>query len=422
MFKRLFPRLVLLLGGVLFLASLAGLLLLQAATREISVQYTARSFATKVIAADVLLQQADRGAAEARLHALGIEHRTDQPALPAPLLPFHRDMQRELAALLPERSLAVVELPQPMLWIAAEHAADGWIGLPLLSLRGPLRTSTVLTLLCGLLLVFGAAAWYARSLVQPLRLLAEATPGLFAGEPAPSLPGNTAREIADLAAALDRAAADMRAAAQERQLLLAGLSHDMRTPLARLTLALELLDGGDPAIRVGMAADVAELDAILDQFVAFVRDGRDEPGQDVDLGTVIDDALAAQTRAGRTWQRVGAASVSLYAKPIALRRALDNLLENAARHGAAPFEIELTAQPHGAAIRVRDRGTGVAAAALAELGRPFYRGDPARTTPGSGLGLATAARIAAWHGGALQLRNRGDGGFEAELRLHAARA
>jgi len=422
MFRRLFPRLVLLLGGVLIVATLLGLFLLQLATREISVQYTARSFATKVVAADALLQQPDRAAADARLYALGIERRADKPPLPPPLLPFHRDMQKELSVLLPQRSLAVVELPQPMLWIAAEHAADGWVGVPLLSLRGPLRVSTVLTLLSALLLVFGAAAWYVRSLVEPLHQLVEAAPGLFAGAPAPALPGHVASEIAELAGALDRAAADTRAAAEERQLLLAGLSHDMRAPLARLALALELLDGGDPAIRAGMAADVGEIDAIIEQFIAFVRDGRDEPGRQVDLGALIDEALAAQASAGRTWQRTGTIPASLYAKPLALRRALDNLLENAVRHGVMPFEIELHALPDGAVIDVRDRGPGVATEALAELGRPFYRADRARTTPGSGLGLATAARIAAWHGGALELRNRDGGGFEAKLRLRAARA
>jgi two-component system osmolarity sensor histidine kinase EnvZ len=276
-------------------------------------------------------------------------------------------------------------------------------------------------LLAGLLLVFGAAAWYARSLVRPLRALAQAAPGLAAGEPAPEMPAHAVTEIIELAAALDRAAAATRTAAQERQLLLAGLSHDMRTPLARLVLALELI-GGDASIRDGMAVDLAELDAILDQFIAFVRDGRDEPSHTVDLGALVDDAIAAQQRAGREWQRRGEQNLSLYAKPLALRRALDNLLENAARHGAAPFHVELHKLANAVSVCVRDRGSGVAAETLHALGLPFYRADIARSSPGSGLGLATVARIAAWHGGTLELRNREGGGFEAELRLVAARS
>ncbi len=253
-------------------------------------------------------------------------------------------------------------------------------------------------------------------------MLATAAPGLAAGAPAPTLPRSAAAEISELATALNRAAADTQIAARERQLVLAGLSHDMRTPLARLTIALELLDGGDAATRDGMQADIAELDAIIGQFISYVRDGRDEPGCIVDLSDLLDEALAAQQRSGRQWQRSGDAHVSIYAKPLALRRALDNLIENAARHGAAPFEIELVALDHGCAIRVRDRGPGVDENALPQLGQPFYRSNAARTGPGSGLGLATVIRVAAWHGGSLRLRNRDGGGFEAELILIAARA
>jgi two-component system osmolarity sensor histidine kinase EnvZ len=153
-----------------------------------------------------------------------------------------------------------------------------------------------------------------------------------------------------------------------------------------------------------------------------VRDGRDEPAAVVDLSDLIDEALAAQHRGGNQWQRGDTAHVSIYAKPLALRRALDNLLDNAARHGAAPFDIELIERDHGGAIRVRDHGPGVEADALPQLGQPFYRADAARSGPGSGLGLATVMRVAAWHGGHLHLRNRDGGGFEAELTLVAARA
>jgi two-component system osmolarity sensor histidine kinase EnvZ len=153
-----------------------------------------------------------------------------------------------------------------------------------------------------------------------------------------------------------------------------------------------------------------------------VRDGRDEAAQEVELGALLDEALAAQQRGGHAWQRRGEARYRVYGKPLALRRAHDNLLGNAVRQGAPPFEVELRSTGPGAMICVRDRGAGVDPGTLAELGRPFYRADVARTSPGSGLGLATVARVAAWHGGGLDLANRADGGFEACLRLVAARA
>jgi len=421
--KRLLGRLVLLLAAVLTLNTIIGLALVLGATRETTLLHTARSLHLQIIAADALLANPDRAMADARLRELGVQYKdTPPPESSALALPFFTDIAREVAHRMPDRRFRIIEEPQPTLWVSAAPPNDGWIGIPLLSLRGALRWSSGITILCAFLVTFAAAAWYARSLVRPLRTLAAAAPGLAAGEPAPPMPKNSAAEISELGAALNRAANDTRTAARERQLVLAGLSHDMRTPLARLVLALELLGDGDAAIRQGMSVDLSELDSILEQFISYVRDGRDEPGQVVDLSELLDDALAAQRRSGREWQRRDDAHVSIYAKPLALRRALANLLENAACHGAAPLEVELVTLPHGAAIRVRDRGPGVAADVLPELGRPFYRADAARTRPGSGLGLATVARIAAWHGGNLNLRNRDGGGFEAELILVSARA
>jgi len=418
---RLFPRLVLLLAGVLALHTIVALLLLIGATREQATAHTIRSLETKILAADVLLAQPDHAQAAQRLRTLGVQFAPAPPAADdAAIGAYQRDLAHGLAQRVPGRRVQISATPEPMLWIAAERADAGWIGIPILYLRGALRWSSALAFGVALLLVFGAAAWYARTLIEPLRTLAAAAPGLAAGEPVPPLPGHATRELKELAAALDRAAADTRAAAQERQLMLAGLSHDMRTPLARLVLALELI-GGDEATQSGMVADLAELDAILDQFIAYVRDGRDEPGQSVDLGLLLDEVLAAQQRGGHVWQREGEASIALYAKPLALKRALENLLENARRHGAAPFSVELKRESAGVSITVRDRGPGVAPDKLNELGRPFYRVDAARTSPGSGLGLATVMRVAAWHGGSLRLANRPDGGFEAQLRLVTAR-
>jgi len=421
MLRRLFPRLVLLLAGVLVVHTLVALALLLGATREQAMQHTLRSLETKIVAADVLLAQPDRVAGEQKLQALGLQHLDAAPASDeGAISSYQRDLAHELARRMPTRRMHLSATPEPMLWVAAERANDGWIGFPVLYLRGALRWSSAFVFASAVLLVFGAAAWYARMLVQPLRQLAAAAPGLAAGEAAPPLPRHAASEITELSGALDRAAADTRAAAQERQFMLAGLSHDMRTPLARLVLGLELV-GGDEVTRAGMQADLRELEAILDQFIAYVRDGRDEPGATVDVGHLLDEVLAAQQRGGATWRRSGETSLLLYAKPLALLRALENLLENAQRHGAAPFEVELRKLDAGACIAVRDHGPGVAPETLHELGKPFYRADAARSGPGSGLGLATVMRVAAWHGGALTLRNRDGGGFEAELRLVTAR-
>jgi len=419
--RRLFPRLLVLLLAVLIANAMIALWLLRAATFDTTASYSARSLETQIVAADALLASTDRAAAEARLVSLGLRHQHEAPAPGRAALGMWRLVESTLSARLPARELRIAPQPQPTLWIAAARAGDGWIGIPLLGLRDSLRGTTAISLLLTLLIVTGAAALIARTLVEPLHLLAKAAPRIAAGEPAPALPAHAAVEIRDLAGALDRAATDARNAAREREIMLAGLSHDMRTPLARLGVALEMIDG-EADLKHGMSADIAELDAMTGQFIAFVRDGRDEAVADTDVGALLDEALAAQQRAGREWVRRGARDLRLRAKPLALRRALDNLLENAVRHGRAPFEAELDGDARSVRITIRDHGPGVPTARLADLGRPFFRADPARSGAGSGLGLAIAARLAAAHGGSLDLRNRGGGGFEAVLRLAAIRS
>jgi two-component system osmolarity sensor histidine kinase EnvZ len=125
-------------------------------------------------------------------------------------------------------------------------------------------------------------------------------------------------------------------------------------------------------------------------------------------------ALRAQPDA---WRLDGAAPMHATVRPTLLRRALGNLLDNAERYGAAPFRVVLTRDTGWIDIAVEDSGTGVAADRLAELGRPFVRGDHARSGVGVGLGLSIVARAAELHGGALHLRNREGGGFVASLRI-----
>ena len=417
--RSLFARLLLLLLAVLAATALLALVVARASLRNTTVKSMSRSLESAITAADLLLEHADGAVLAARLDSLDIARSATPPERSPHPLSWRRDVEAEIAARMPARTPRIVETPKPTLWIAAARPGDGWIGIPLPRLRASLLRSYALTLLGALLLIAAAAAWAARGLVRPLRRLAAAAPRIVAGESPPPPLAGAATEITDLADAFERAAGRVREAAQERELMLAGISHDMRTPLARLGIALEMIDG-DAALRQGMAVDIAEIDAIVGQFIAYARNGHGETARELDAGAVLDEALAAQQRAGRDWRRLGAARATLRAKPLALRRALDNLLENAARHGKAPFEVDLRADGGAVAIVVRDRGDGVPAPQLAHLGQPFYRGDGARGGSGSGLGLAIAARLAAAHGGALVLRNREGGGFEAELLMRTA--
>jgi two-component system osmolarity sensor histidine kinase EnvZ len=419
MLRRLHTRLLLLLAAVVIAALVAAAMAFGLSMRESNATRVARALHAQVLAADALVALEDRDAGRAALRSLEIEWRQTLPPGERPTLPVLLLTESRVGARLPGRPLRLSGTPA-QLWVQARAPAQGWIGIPVLGGPEPLRRGLSMSLALIGVLVLVAAALFARSLTRPLRRLADAAPGIVAGDPPPSPPRFASAEILELQAALADAAERTRIAARDRELMLAGISHDMRTPLARLRYALALEAAIDDGSRTGMERDIDELDGIVGQFIDYVRDGRDEPQQTVDLATMLRTLAEDETRQGRAWTLSLPDHARLPARPLALRRALTNLFDNAARHGAAPFEAALTLQGGDWLLRVGDRGPGVPESALADLGRPFHRVDHARGTPGSGLGLASVARIAGVHGGELTLRNREGGGLEALLRLRAA--
>lgn len=416
--RQLHARLVLLLAAVVIAALAAAATAFGLSTRGSSVERIARALHAQVVAADALLASPDRNASLAGLRDLDIVFASDLPAGERPSLPLLIRTEARLGARMPGRAIRLSGTPA-QLWVQAQPPVQGWIGIPVLGEAEPMKRGLLLTLASIGALVLLAAGLFARSLTRPLRVLADAAPGIVAGEPPPLPPRFASEEMLDLQHALANAAERTHAAARDRELMLAGISHDMRTPLARLRYALALGDhGADETMRLDMERDIDELDGIVGQFIEYVRDGRDEPLSSVDLIAMLHTLAADEARQGRAWQLSLPAEATLDGRPLALRRALANLFDNAAVHGAAPFEAALVAKDGGWQLTVADRGPGVPHAALNDLGRAFHRVDHARSTPGSGLGLASVARVAAMHGGGLTLRNREGGGFEAVLRLH----
>lgn len=418
--RHLHARLLLLLAAVVVAALVAATVAFALSTRNSSAERIARALHAQVVAADALLAQRDRDAAMKDLRALEMRWRPELPPDEPRSMPLLVRVEARLKARLPERDMRLSGKPV-QLWVQALPPMQGWIGIPVLGEAQPLKRGLLFALVAIGVLVLLAASLFARSLTRPLRELAAAAPGIVAGEPPPAPPRFASEEILELQHALADAAERTHAAARDRELMLAGISHDMRTPLARLRYALALHEqDADAAGRAGMERDIDELDGIVGQFIDYVRDGRDEPLEPVDLVAMLQTLAADEARQGRAWRLVLPDSAMLSGRPLALRRALANLFDNAVRHGAAPFEAEFEAIGDGWRLRVLDRGAGVPEAVLADLGRPFHRVDHARSTPGSGLGLASVARIAGIHGGGLRLGNREGRGLVAELFLGVA--
>jgi two-component system osmolarity sensor histidine kinase EnvZ len=232
-------------------------------------------------------------------------------------------------------------------------------------------------------------------------------------------------EIRTLSRAFEQMANDLQRTDQDRALLLAGVSHDLRTPLSRIRLGVEMLESGaDQSLKEGMVQDIEDIDAVISQFLDFARVSAEHSAlSETDLNEVVDATLERYRRQGNSvGARLDRGLPRLQLEPLAVQRLLSNLVDNALRHGGTQVEIE-TARGNGhVRLSVLDRGPGIAPSEAERMLQPFTRLNQARSTSGSGLGLAIVDRIARLHGGSVRLLSRAGGGLEARVELPVAPA
>jgi two-component system osmolarity sensor histidine kinase EnvZ len=305
-------------------------------------------------------------------------------------------------------------------WVSFFIAGDEyWVMLPrerFTPVFG-LRWLGWLALLLALALV--GARLIASNIAGPLAAMRRAARRLGRGEHHQPLPEVGPRELRTVAAAFNRMASDLESIERERAMVLAGISHDLRTPLSRLRLALEM-SGAESSATEAMIADIVEMDAIIGQFLDFAR-GADEAKAEADLDGEIGDLAEHYHRIGKNVSfRLNGHARFRFAR-LAVRRAVANLVDNALRYAGEPVEIETSRKDGEVTVEVRDRGPGIPSSEIERLKQPFTRLDASRAGPaGSGLGLAIVERIAQAHGGRLELVPREGGGLVARLSLAAA--
>ncbi|OGA10639.1 MAG: hypothetical protein A2W68_02080 [Betaproteobacteria bacterium RIFCSPLOWO2_02_64_14] len=254
---------------------------------------------------------------------------------------------------------------------------------------------------------------------QPLRELTRAAAQMGQGTiPAPVTETGPA-EICTVARAFNQMASDLKRLDEERALLLAGVSHDLRTPLSRIRLGLEMLDDkGATEIKSDMVQDIEDIDAAISQFLDFARlaDAEAMVG-DADLNALVRSVVARYERSGRNVTMQLSPLPPLALRPVAIQRLVANLIDNALRHSGTAVEVRTAAEAGVAAVEVLDRGPGIPRDQAERMLQPFTRLESARTGPGTGLGLAIVNRIARMHGGDARLLPREGGGLRARVEL-----
>ncbi len=261
---------------------------------------------------------------------------------------------------------------------------------------------------------------------QPLARLGRAALQLSRGQAPPRLPPSNLREIRLVNEAFNRMVEDLQRIAADRALILAGISHDLRTPLARLALEVELSPASEDT-KAAMASDIAQMDKIVAQFLDYARPRSAEAETVVDLSSVVREQADAVERQGAIVTRNIADNLKVRGHETELVRAVTNLIENARKYGhkveGEPSRIDVWLRRNGGLVifEVLDKGPGVPPADLERIRRPFTRVNEARSqASGAGLGLAIVERVVARAGGTFTIANRPTGGLMVSLQLPAA--
>ena len=316
------------------------------------------------------------------------------------------------------------------LWVGFQIEGDSYWLLTDRSRVGALLGGSAWLLwlaMLGMVALVGAAL-LARFITRPLRQLSIAAARVRGGDYLQGRLDENARsaEIREVNVGFNRMADQLSKIEQDRAEMLAGISHDLRTPLARLRLETEM-SVPDAEARDHMVADIEQVDTIIDKFLDYARPDH-VTLQALPLAKLADAAAAPFTLRDDMQVQIDIPpELRVMGDDVELSRVLGNLLENARRYGQTPgtgvtrVRIAATVRDQWVTLRVRDHGPGVAPDVLPSLTRPFFRGDSARTAAtGAGLGLAIVAKMVQNMGGSLDLSNSPSGGLMAVIRLQQA--
>jgi len=428
--RSLFGRLALLLLGVVAVALVATILFFS----QDRVSLLAKQFSdTKIVqlqAVRAALEANDTPERRGSLGRIGREYgvriipESERPSIgglpvPPPLQPVEARLREALG----EGTEVRAAPGRGLLLVRVEANGTGyWVGFPL-SPRPqedhPSRAALWSGMLAAVLLV--AAFIFARYLSRPLRELTSTVERIGRGDTPPPLPESGPSEIVTLNRGVNRMAANLRQLEQDRAVLLAGVSHDLRTPLARLRLGVEM-QARDEATRAGMVDDIEEMDRIIGQFLEFARTDEDTAARDpANVNVIVGACVERYTRMDKDVRFAPGDLPLVPLRPTAFSRLVTNLIDNALAYGAPPVDVSTRRQDNAIVLDIADRGPGIAPADVERLKQPFTRASAARTNAsgvaGAGLGLAIVDRIARLHGGTFDLLPREGGGTVARVTL-----
>ncbi|RUO33957.1 two-component system sensor histidine kinase EnvZ [Aliidiomarina soli] len=313
-------------------------------------------------------------------------------------------------------------------WVRRSSAPDQWQRILLTEIDERTSSPIIFYLfLIGTLSVFGGI-WFARWLNRPLKALQAAARKIAAGDDPGLLEERGASEIVQVTRAFNQMSRGIQRLEQDRNLLLAGISHDLRTPLTRIRLATEMMPSTEDYLVEGIVHDIDDMNAIIDQFIDYVRARDTATFTEEDLNVLVQDVVEGLQYIGEDDIKLTLAELPLVPmQAVAMKRVISNIIENAQHYGASPICIEtgvteLTPTGEVSArtrvwLEVTDSGQGLDESKMDDVFEPFMQGNQARGGEGSGLGLAIVRRFVQLHQGEVSLRNHPDAGLIVRIEL-----
>lgn len=343
------------------------------------------------------------------------------------LLPYLRFLEEALTRRVGEAVPIRSGPPDTAKWFCVDIPMGGRIiriSFPHARIGARPPMAALLVTAAGALVILLTSLFLVRRLIHPLDRLSRATRRIGRGAPFTPLPESGPRELVTLTRGFNRMAGEIEELLANRTTLFAGISHDLRTPITRMQLALEMLPAdADAQLVAGLRRDLEEMERIISDTLDLARGLGPQAPEDIDLREFIDGIVTGQRHNGARidWTPNSCCSCSL--DTLALQRVLTNLIENGLRYGGStPLELRCHCDASTAVIEVLDRGAGIPAAAREQLFQPFHRLDASRSRHGggSGLGLAIVRQLCELHGWQVRLLPREGGGTRAELRIPLA--
>ena len=306
-----------------------------------------------------------------------------------------------------------------LFWIRPPQAPNLWVKIPLLGLEEANFSPLIFFLgIIGVLSVAGG--WvFVRQLNRPLKSLQRAAEDVGRGDFPKPLTEHGTSEIMAVTQAFNHMSKGIKQLEDDRNLLMAGISHDLRTPLTRIRLATEMMIEVDDFLKEGIENDIDDMNNIIDQFIDYIRHDSKDKAELGDLNVLVEEVLNVETPADRHITFTPNHCPEIPLRHVAVKRALANLIQNALRYTQGDIEV-ITGHDINkgfAYFIVSDQGEGIPDADIERLFQPFTQGDTARGGEGSGLGLAIIKRIVDTHGGRVELSNKTEGGLQAKVCL-----